>query len=156
MMPKQRYESNGVNSAVMVIDASVWVAALLTNDIHHRPSTALLRGLVLRKQQAVTPVLAWAEIAGAIARRTGSSELAKAAVAFLNNQTWLEYVPLDEPLARHAVAIAIAQRLRGADAVYVALASQRDGMLITLDREMLERAPASLTACTPIDWLNNS
>ncbi len=48
---------------------------------------------------------------------------------------------IDEPLTRGATDIAIRQRLRGADAVYVALASQRDGMLITLDREMLERAP---------------
>jgi len=111
---------------------------------------------VQRKQQAATPVLAWPEIAGAIARRTGDNELAKAAVAFLNRQAWLEYVPLGEPLARCAIAIATEQRLRGADAVYVALASQRDGMLITLDREMLERAPTSVTARTPIDWLHNT
>ncbi|MEO6564358.1 MAG: type II toxin-antitoxin system VapC family toxin [Nitrosospira sp.] len=156
MMPKQRYESSGANSAAMVIDASVWVAALLTNDVHHGASAALLRALVLRKQQAATPVLAWPEIAGAIARRTGGGEWAKAAIAFLNRQAWLEYVSLDEALARRAIAIAIAQHLRGADAVYVALASQRDGMLITLDREMLERAPAPVTVRTPIDWLNNA
>ncbi|MEP7073371.1 MAG: PIN domain-containing protein, partial [Nitrosospira sp.] len=130
--------------------------ALLTNDVHHGASAALLRALVLRKQQAATPVLAWPEIAGAIARRTGGGEWAKAAIAFLNRQAWLEYVSLDEALARRAIAIAIAQHLRGADAVYVALASQRDGMLITLDREMLERAPAPVTARTPIDWLNNA
>ncbi len=155
-MPRQRYESNVANSATMVIDASVWVAALLTNDVHHDASATLLRTLVQRKQQAAAPVLAWPEIAGAIARRTGDNELAKAAVAFLNRQAWLEYVPLDEPLARYAIAIATEQRLRGADAVYVALASQRDGMLITLDREMLERAPTSVTARTPIDWLHNT
>lgn len=140
----------------MIIDASVWVAALLANDANHDASAAVLRALVQRKQQTATPVLALPEIAGAIARRTGDNELAVAAVAFLGKQAWLEFVEIDELLARISTDIAIQQRLRGADAVYVALASQRDGMLITLDREMLERAPTSVTAHTPSDWLKHA
>lgn len=150
-----RYRSNAANSAAMVIDASVWVAALLINDTHHDASVALLRALVQHKQQAAISVLAWPEIAGAIARRTGDNELARNAIAFLNKQAWLEYVPLDEPLARYTITVATEQRLRGSDAVYVALASQRDGMLITLDHEMLERAPTRVIARTPVDWLNS-
>lgn len=140
----------------MIIDASVWVAALLANDANHDASAAVLRALVQRKQHTATPVLALPEIAGAIARRTGDNELAVAAVAFLGKQAWLEFVEIDELLARISTDIAIQQRLRGADAVYVALASQRDGMLITLDREMLERAPTSVTAHTPSDWLKHA
>lgn len=152
-MPWQRYESNVASQATMIIDASVWVAAFLTGDANHDASAAVLRALVQGRQQTATPVLALPEIAGAIARRTGDNELAVAAVAFLRKQTWLEFVLIDEPLARGATDIAIRQRLRGADAVYVALASQRDGILITLDREMLERAPTSVTTYTPSDWL---
>ena len=155
-MPRRRYGSNAANSATMVIDASVWVAALLTNDVHHGASAALLRALVHAGQQAATPVLAWPEIAGAIARRTGDGNLARAAVAFLNRQAWLETVTVDEALARRASVVATEQRLRGADAVYVALASLRDGMLITLDREMIERPPASVRSLTPTDWLNSA
>lgn len=140
----------------MIIDASVWVAAFLANDANHDASAAVLRALVQSKQQAATPVLALPEIAGAIARQTGDNKLAVAAVAFLGKQAWLEFVEVDELLARISTDIAIQQRLRGADAVYVALASQRDGMLITLDREMLERAPTSVTACTPSDWLKHT
>ena len=47
-------------------------------------------------------------------------------------------------------------RLRGADAVYVALALQRDGVLITLDLEMLQRVPIAVTAHMPGDWLNEA
>ena len=137
----------------MVIDASVWVAALLTSDNYHEASAALLRALTQRKQTVSTPMLAWPEIAGAIARRTGNNKLATAAIAFLNRQIWLEYVPVDELLARHSITIATEQRLRGADAIYVALASLRDGMLVTLDREMLQRTPPGVTAQTPADWL---
>lgn len=140
----------------MVIDASVWVAALLRNDCHHEESTSLLHTLLQRNQQAAVPLLAWPEIAGAIARRTDNNELAGAAVAFLNKQAWLESVPLDSSIARRATTVAAEQRLRGADAVYVVLALQRDGVLITLDLEMLQRVPMAVTARTPGDWLNEA
>jgi predicted nucleic acid-binding protein len=71
----------------MVIDASVWVAALLRNDRHHEESASLLHILLQRNQQAAVPLLVWPEIAGAIARRTDNNELAGAAVTFLNKQT---------------------------------------------------------------------
>lgn len=155
MTLRKRSGSSAANSAAVVIDASVWVAALLTNDPHHDTSAALLRELVQQqsRNQAATPVLAWPEIAGAVARRTGDHRLGGTAIAFLNKQAWLEAVPLDEPLARQAAALAAEQRLRGADAVYVALAAQRGGTLVTLDREMLERVPTSVTARLPADWL---
>lgn len=140
----------------MVIDASVWVAALLRNDRHHEESASLLHTLLQRNQQAAVPLLAWPEIAGAIARKTGNSELARIAIAFLNRQAWLESVPLDSSIARRATTIATDQRLRGADAVYVALALQRDGVLITLDLEMLQRVPIAVTAHMPGDWLNEA
>jgi predicted nucleic acid-binding protein len=140
----------------MVIDASVWVAALLRNDRHHEESASLLHTLLQRNQQAAVPLLAWPEIAGAIARKTGNSELAKIAVAFLNKQAWLESVPLDSSIARRATTVAAEQRLRGADAVYVALVLQRNGVLITLDLEMLQRVPIAVITRTPRDWLNGA
>ncbi len=140
----------------MIIDASVWVAAFLTNDANHDASAAVLRLLVQRKRQTAAPVLALPEIAGAIARRTGNNELAVAAVAFLGKQTWLEFVLIDKPLTRGATEIAIEQRLRGADAVYVALAAQTDGVLVTLDREMLKRTPTGVAAYTPAVWLSRA
>ena len=44
-------------------------------------------------------------------------------------------------------------RLRGADAVYVALAAICSEPLITLDAEMLERARGIADVFTPEQWL---
>jgi predicted nucleic acid-binding protein len=44
-------------------------------------------------------------------------------------------------------------RLRGADAVYVALAAAYREPLITLDAEMFERASGVAEAFTPEQWL---
>ena len=62
-------------------------------------------------------------------------------------------MPLTDDLATEAATSAAQQRLRGADAVYVALAAQRALTLITLDREMLERTKKSVTSVTPTAWL---
>jgi predicted nucleic acid-binding protein len=56
-------------------------------------------------------------------------------------------------LADKAWAIAVRCRLRGADAVYVALASQLRTPLISLDREVLDRARKVVRMYTPDDWL---
>jgi predicted nucleic acid-binding protein len=47
-------------------------------------------------------------------------------------------------------------KLRGADAVYVALAAALREPLITLDTEMLERARDVVDAMTPERWLLSS
>lgn len=55
--------------------------------------------------------------------------------------------------ARRAAKLAAALRLRGADAVYVALALEYGATLVTWDAEMLQRAPAAMLTMTPAEWL---
>lgn len=140
----------------MVIDASVWVAAFLARDAQHRNVVEFLRKCVEEGLLTTIPLLALSEIAGAIARQTDDTVLAERAVTFLRAQPWIRFAPLNNPLAAEAASLAARQRLRGADAVYVALAAQRDGILVTLDREMSERAPSSVVTRTPSDWLNDT
>lgn len=137
----------------MVIDASVWVAAFLARDAHHRDAAVLLRHLVEEGITATTPLLALSEVAGAIARQTDDSELAEKITVFLHTQAWIQFVPLTDDLATAAATAAAQQRLRGADAVYVALAAQRALSLVTLDREMLERTKEIVASATPTAWL---
>ncbi len=137
----------------MVIDASVWVAAFLARDAHHRDAAVLLRRLIEEGIMVTTPLLALPEVVGAIARQTDDSELAEKITAFLHTQPWIQFVPLTGDLATEAATSAAQQRLRGADAVYVALAAQRALTLVTLDREMLERAKEIVTSVTPAAWL---
>ncbi|MDP2795327.1 MAG: type II toxin-antitoxin system VapC family toxin [Sulfurisoma sp.] len=112
-------------------------------------STALLE----RESRLVIPVLAWPEVAGAIARRTGAAEDGHDAVDIIRALRWIESIPMDPSLAHEAAKIAGSRRLRGADAVYVALAVTRRMPLLTLDAEMLERARGVAEVFTPEQWL---
>ena len=137
---------------MMVVDASVWVAAFLTRDVHREEVLAFLRRIMERGEAVSIPALALAEIGGAIARRSNAIDPANRAVAFIREQRWLEVVPIDGALADAAAGLAIAHRLRGADAVYAALAATRGVPLVTLDREMIDRAGGAFKSMLPVDW----
>ncbi len=62
-------------------------------------------------------------------------------------------VPLDYPIALRAAEIAIENRLRGADAVYVAVAEEFDADLVSWDTEMLQRSPEFVQTMSPEQWL---
>ena len=137
----------------MIVDASVWVARFLAADRHHGVAMACITALLERESRLVIPVLAWPEVAGTIARRTGVAENGHDAVGIIRGLRWIESIPLDQSLAHEATQIAGSRRLRGADAVYVALAVMRRVPLITLDAEMLERARGVADVFTPEQWL---
>lgn len=137
----------------MIIDASIWVASVIETDAHHAISLAFLRRFVTEQQIAVVPLLAWAEIAGAVARRTGDTARGMKVVSVLAAKTWVRGVPLEAALASTSTDLAARLRLRGADAVYVALAATMHAPLLTLDGEMLARARTEVETYTPKHWL---
>ena len=139
----------------MIVDASVWVARFLVLDRHHDVAKACITALLEQEFRLVIPVLAWPEVSGAIARRTGTPRDGHDAVDIIRALRWIESVPLDAALAHEAAKIADSRRLRGADAVYVALAATRRAPLITLDSEMLERAREITEVLTPDQWLQS-
>ena len=140
----------------MIVDASVWVARFLEVDRHHDVAMACITALLERESRIIIPVLAWPEVVGAIARRTGAAENGLDAVNIIRALRWIESVPIDPLLAETAAKIAGALKLRGADAVYVALAVVRKEPLITLDTEMLERARSVAEVLTPEQWLKTN
>ena len=71
-------------------------------------------------------------------------------------QGWLGIYPVTESQGETAAAIAAQQFLRGADAVYAALARQLGTALVTWDNELLERAAAVVPTLTPADWLRQN
>lgn len=137
----------------MIVDASVWVASVLDKDAHHPASLAFMHRFVKEQQVATVPLLVWAEIAGAVARRTGDTDRGMKVAELIAAKIWVRGVPLDASLARESMRLAARLRLRGADAVYVALAATCHEPLVTLDAEMLERARGVAEAFTPEQWL---
>ena len=132
-----------------VVDASVWVAALVPRDAHHVASRDWLERELRAGRPLATPELAVIEVAGAIARRTGSSALGRRAAAAVLDVPALALHALDAPGVATSTALAAERRLRGADAVYLALARILDAPLLTWDDEQIARAEGVVRARRP-------
>jgi predicted nucleic acid-binding protein len=123
-----------------VIDASVWVAFFLESDLHHSRARELVRSLLQNQNETVRiPNLALIEIAGTISRVTRSSILANKSVRILE-ALGIEVHDLDEPLSKLSTELASQLAIKGADAVYVALARDLADSLVTFDKQQCERA----------------
>ena len=126
--------------AFFVLDASAWVSRLVPGDEFH----AAVRSWMERQRgagaQFISPTLLLAEVGGAICRRTGDQELARRAIDQLENLPGLRLVEMEHSLVHEAARLAAELGLRGADSVYVAVASQLDLPLVTFDQDQRERA----------------
>ncbi len=135
------------------IDASVFVSAVRTKEAQHLVSLDFLDQIQAQGVTIFCPTLILPECAAAITRPTGDTALAKQLMRLVENFPGLILTPLLTSLARRAAQVAMTQRLRGADSVYVAVAEEFDTLLVTWDTEMLERGAAIVQTITPALWL---
>ncbi|MCK5118295.1 MAG: PIN domain-containing protein [Candidatus Latescibacteria bacterium] len=135
------------------IDASVFVAAVRVEEDNYTISRRFLQQVRAETVTVFCPTLVLPECAAAIARPTGDAALVEELTMLIESYPGLSLVALELPLARRAVQIATAHRLRGADSVYVAVAEAFDAPLITWDMEMLQRGPAVVPTHTPTEWV---
>lgn len=120
---------------------------------HQAESRALLDLLFARGLPIVVPILLPAELAGAIARTRGDSALAEEMARVVLALPAVRWIAVDDALARRAAELAARHRLRGADAVYAAVALSHSCDLVSLDREHLTRLATVVPTLTPADAL---
>jgi predicted nucleic acid-binding protein len=132
-----------------VIDASVFVADARPDEPGHTDSTTFLRAVLDRDAATHLPAIVLAEIASAITRAIGDPWLAQRMASVYRRWPRTRIVAVDDQLGARAARLAAEQRLRGCDAVYVALAQTLGAPLVTLDQEQRDRAPSSVIALTP-------
>ena len=134
-------ESEGdPNPGFIVVDASVWVSRLVTKDVFHPTVKTWMEE---RRSDGViflSPALLLPEVGGAISRRTGEQQLARNAIDSLARLPGLKLVDMDQSLVQEAARLAADLGLRGADAIYVALAARLNLLLATLDEGQKTRA----------------
>jgi predicted nucleic acid-binding protein len=140
---------------VYTIDASVWVNAFDQREPGHTISRQLLDQLARDETPILVPALVLAEVAGAISRTRQDPVQAQAFAEALSQLPTVTVLPLDLPMARRALALAAQHGLRGADAVYAAVAVQTGSTLITLDQEHLARLGGIVPVRTPAGFLND-
>ena len=134
---------------LLTLDASVLVAACRRHEPGHEASRRLLAALREDDVPLIEPAILPVEIAAALGR-TGvpqdlALEFALGAIALPR----VTVVAVDERLARAAAELAARRRLRGADAIYAAVAALYGARLVTLDDEQRRRAPAAAGAMGP-------
>jgi predicted nucleic acid-binding protein len=132
-----------------VVDASVWVGRLIPQDVHYVSTRHWIEMYAARGGLLVSPMLSLAEVAGAIARRLESRELADRATEMLLQIPGLRLVPLDARLGQASARLAAELGLRGVDATYVAIADYLGVPLVTWDRQQGERALERVSVLTP-------
>jgi predicted nucleic acid-binding protein len=131
------------------VDTSVWVNGSDMLEAGHEISRACLQLLAQRGHQLVLPTLVLPEIAGAISRTRSDAALGETFAAQVAALPTVALIPLDEALADAARVLAAQHRLRGADAVYAALALAAKTTLISLDSEHLTRLAGIVPVLTP-------
>ncbi len=137
----------------VTLDATVWLAALSPAERDHAKCESLVSSLIERGVRLHQPGLFVIEVCATVARRTGNRVLAIEAGRATLGVPGLVVHALDHDLAAEAAEIAAACALRGADAVYVATARRTDATLLTLDRELRERAAPMAAVRTPGEWM---
>jgi predicted nucleic acid-binding protein len=134
---------------VIVLDASVWVSLLLADDAHNQETTFWIANQLEKQQVFAVPSIFAVEVGGAVRRRTGNAEDARRAVNRIHRDPYFHITDLDMRFAAIAAGTAIQFALKGADAIYVALAQRLKLPLVTWDNEQLERAGQIIEVMTP-------
>jgi predicted nucleic acid-binding protein len=137
------------------IDASVWVNSFDHQEPGHETSRQFLAFLGQETVLIAAPTLVLAEVAGAISRTRKDWEQASTFALALSNLPNLTLINLDSDLAEQSLHLAAKHGLRGADAVYAAVAIKTGFTLISLDREHLTRLTTVITVKTPSDVLTD-
>lgn len=123
----------------VTVDASVWVNAFRPAEEDSQESLAFLEKIRRTREPMISPTLLLPELAAVLARGGEKSENVLRFVQSVKELPHQVFIALDETTAQAAVELAEQCKLRGADAVYGAVALRFGSVLVTRDREQLER-----------------
>jgi predicted nucleic acid-binding protein len=134
---------------MLTIDASVWVNADSPGEPESAASRAFLDRIAVAGTAVFVPTLLPVEVAAAISRTRKDSALAREYASKLSALPFVRWISLNPDLAARSSSLAADHGLRGADAVYAAVAIASGCELISLDREHLTRLGKALRVRTP-------
>lgn len=132
-----------------VTDASLWVSRFLPDDDFHEVSRAWLESSVDAGLSLFAPTHVLAEVAGAVARRTGRTQLGYAVAQRIQQVPTMQLVAISVELGEFAAEVASNYRLRGGDALYAAVAHHLNVPLVSWDREQITRVAGFVPAYRP-------
>jgi predicted nucleic acid-binding protein len=132
-----------------VVDTSFYVTTVDVKDPLHAVARSWLGEASKAGERLFAPWILVAEVGAAISRGLGDPALARKTVARLVGAGVVHLIPVDARLAERASDIAIDHRIRGCDAVYVALAEALGEPLATFDTQQSVRAAGVVRVLRP-------
>ncbi len=136
---------------MIVIDASVWLSVILSEDKHHPEARAWSGLMLLNGTELAVPAHFPAEVIGVLQRTGNPENIIESAIATLTGAGPLTMHPVTVELGLFSVEVARRTAVRGADAVYLALAARLEAPLVTWDRQQRERGRSICRTMTPIE-----
>ncbi len=121
----------------IVLDASVFLAAISPHEVHHQAARALY-DTAPEDRPFLVPALFRTEVLAALAQRRENEEFMDTVDVLVSGPRF-HSVAIDSALIERASQVARAAHLRAYDAVYAALALDRGAQLMTLDGEVRSR-----------------
>ena len=153
--PRRSSRARQVASLRYTIDASVFVNAFNPHEEGHGASLQFLAAAQEHGDPIIVPALLVPEIASAVARASddtvGALDFANATAALPH----LTLVTVTAAMARQAAELAAKHRLRGADAVYLAVARRYGTVLVSRDDEQRRRGTSIARCLTPAEALRS-
>lgn len=132
-----------------VLDASVAIAALRSSEPSHAAALRTCMAFFAGRDEVVVPAIFDVEIVSALVRRGADPKTV--ASLFDRHFTTRTAVPIGPRVLRIVRGIASATKVRAADAFYVWVATREGLPLVTLDREVIARAPlVGVNACAEL------
>jgi predicted nucleic acid-binding protein len=134
--------------SVFVLDACVAITSLRPHEPEYRAAFARLRSVITGVDTIVVPAIFPAEMMATLGR--GGLDARAAGRATSTFLAGARLVTIGPRFALAAGRVAATAKLKGMDAIYVALASREGLDLVTLDQEVIDRAArVGVTAVKP-------
>lgn len=132
----------------LILDASVFISAFQKSEKNHREATEVMALIRAHRISLITHALFYFEVLCTLQRKTNDRTVAMKALAVAKALPVMKSVPIDQRLFESQETLVSQLGLRGADAVYVSIASRYKARLITFDFEMFSRAEKY---CIPVE-----
>ena len=126
------------------------MSALIPKDGHYAVSQAWIDDWQRQGNAFAGPESFLTEVGCAVGRDPSRAGLARLAVSNIMSSPQFELTAVDRQLAEEGADLGIQIQLRGADALYVAVAKRLRVPIVTWDNEILDRASSvGVTARVP-------
>jgi len=125
----------------IVVDSSFFVSLFLKTDENHKTAIKIFEEFATKHKELLSPTLFFPEVVGTIKRRTDDMHFAQIIEETLGK--WVENLIGLKELTKERMLLssehAILYGLRGADAVFAALAAETKSELLTFDEEIRKK-----------------